>query len=211
MQHKPKSFSVDNLMKVWEDESTKKFEIAAKHYYDLFAYHAAQRLTTFNYFFVSLSFLSGAYATLIMKGADGRPRFAIAAALAVAAYLLVLAFARLDRRNEQIIGANERPLLRIQKVFADSLSQNGEDHLWQTFLVTDDAYWFRTFGDLLPLIYLIAATLTAGGAGYACKEAGAFPLAQADCVSGLVATALVVLAIVVIYGKGVRKHGRPDP
>lgn len=211
MPPEPTPLPVEKLKGALANEAAKQFELAAKHYYDLFAYHAAQRLTAFNFFIVSLSFLSTAYATLVMKGVDGQSRFAMAAGLALAAYVLVLAFARLDRRNEQIISANERPLLRIQQAFADAFAEAGEAGVWQTFRATDNAFLFRTFGDLLPVIYLVAATLTAAGASYAFKEAGAITSDRAECISAWMTAALVALAVIAIYGKGLARNRRTNP
>lgn len=157
---------------------SKRFEWMAKQYYDLFAYHAAQRLTAFNFFLVSLSFFSTAYATLISRSGEGATTyFSVAGALAGAAYLLVVAFGRLDKRNEQIIGINEKPLIRIQRAIRLGLAPVDEmgDKVWETFVQTDKSYRFRTFGELLPLIYWLAATACAAGAMYGLSGPGNRP------------------------------------
>jgi hypothetical protein len=94
-----KTSQTDTLSYLFENE-IKKFEIVNKHYYDLFSYHATQRLTTFNFFIVSLSFFSSAYALLLTRGSDAAPHYGVAGILSFAAYLLILAFSRLDARNE---------------------------------------------------------------------------------------------------------------
>lgn len=135
----------------------------SKQYYDLFAYHAAQRLTAFNFFLVSLSFFSTAYATLITRsGETGKSYYAVASALAFAAYLLIIAFGRLDKRNEQIIRVNEQPLKRIQAEFRRGLGE-GDDEVWETFRQAEKAYRFRTYSSILPFIYCLAAAASAGG------------------------------------------------
>ena len=166
--------SVRSLAELF-DGDLKRFEWMAKQYYDLFAYHAAQRLTAFNFFLVSLSFFSTAYATLISKSeSSGTNFFRVASALALAAYLLVIAFGRLDKRNEQIIGINEKPLIRIQRAIRLGLAEDGGDgdEVWETFVRADRSVRFRTFSQLLPTIYSLAATACAGGTMYGLGGAG---------------------------------------
>jgi hypothetical protein len=165
---------IRSLAELFESDS-KRFEWMAKQYYDLFAYHAAQRLTAFNFFLVSLSFFSTAYATLITRSGEGVTNyFPVAGALASAAYFLVVAFGRLDKRNEQIISINEKPLIRIQRAIRLGLAPLTEagDDVWETFVQTDKSYRFRTFGELLPLIYCLAATACAAGAMYGLSGPG---------------------------------------
>ena len=147
------------VLMAWLDQKDPlTFEFLTKHYYDLFAYHAAQRLTTFNFFIVSLSFLSNAFALLVTKGSV---QFDImGSVLAFTAYILILAFGRLDKRNEQIILINEQPLKMVQKVIAQRIQSDA----WKTFERADhEARLWRTFGQLLPLIYVVAASLAVVG------------------------------------------------
>jgi len=147
----------------------KRFEIIAKHYYDLFAYHAAQRLTTFNFFIVSLSFFSSAYALLITKSSGGDSYYEVAAALGLVTSVLVMIFSRLDARNEQIIQINEAPLKMLQKTISNHFGAG----CWETFRESDRrARFMGTFGVLLPFIYVIAATVNAFGGFYALKLSG---------------------------------------
>ncbi len=186
-----------SLLDLFEADK-KRFEWLAKQYYDLFAYHAAQRLTAFNFFLVSLSFFSTAYATLITKSDTSAGNFfPVAAALASAAYFLVIAFGRLDKRNEQIIGINERPLIRIQRTIRLGLATDGGDgdEVWETFVRADRSHPFRTFGDLLPLIYSLAATACAGGAVFGVTGPG--DTLNPCAVLGWLA--LAALAIFLIY------------
>lgn len=186
-----------SLLELFEADK-KRFEWLAKQYYDLFAYHAAQRLTAFNFFLVSLSFFSTAYATLITKSDTSAGNFfPVAAALATAAYFLVIAFGRLDKRNEQIIGINERPLIRIQRTIRLGLATEGGDgdEVWETFVRADRSHPFRTFGDLLPLIYSLAATACAGGAVFGITGPG--DTLNPCAVLGWLA--LAVLAVFLIY------------
>jgi hypothetical protein len=150
------------------EKDTKRFEWLAKQYYDLFSYHAAQRLTAFNFFLVSLSFFSNAYALLITRN-DGPIRYyTVAAALAAASYLLVISFGRLDKRNEQIIRINEQPLKRIQNVIRSALSPQDTDDkdVWETFRKAEQVPPYRSFGQILPWIYTVAAAACAAGAVY---------------------------------------------
>ncbi len=166
--------SVRSLAKLFDSDS-KRFEWMAKQYYDLFAYHAAQRLTAFNFFLVSLSFFSTAYATLISKSEPSKTNyFPVAGALAFAAYLLVISFGRLDKRNEQIVGINEKPLIRIQRAIRLGLAEQNDDgdEVWETFVQADRSVPFRTFGQLLPIIYSLAALACAAGAMYGLSGTG---------------------------------------
>ena len=159
------------------DNDPKRFKIISKHYYDLFAYHAAQRLTTFNFFIVSLAFFSNAYATLLTKSGGSASRFLAASVLALTAYLFALAFAKLDKRNEQIISTNEEPLACVQKVFQKTLGVDAvikpvtdnrrSAGLWQTFAIASEKSRFlTTFGQVIPLIYFFATCLSISGAAY---------------------------------------------
>lgn len=159
------SENVDPALKGLLDENdTKRFEFIAKHYYDLFAYHAAQRLTTFNFFIVSLSFFSNAYATLVTKGDENHTFYYIMSGiLSCTAYILIICFSCLDKRNEQIILINERPLRRIQAAIEDRFK--GGD--WETFKASnEESTPLRTFGKLLPIIYVFAGILAAMGGPY---------------------------------------------
>lgn len=191
-------------LKTWLEADPKRFEVVAKHYYDLFAYHAAQRLTTFNFFIVSLSFFSNAYATLVTKGDPEHPfYYIISATLSFTAYILVVCFSRLDKRNEQIILINERPLRRIQAIIEDRF-QGG---CWETFKVSnEDARPLRTFGKLLPIIYVFAGVLAGMGGPYGLFLANVLSW---NCAVGIwLALAAVSLAAVTIAGP---RRGPPSP
>jgi hypothetical protein len=180
----------------WLEDDPKRFEVVAKHYYDLFAYHAAQRLTTFNFFIVSLSFFSNAYATLATKGDETHQfYYVMASALAAIAWVLVVAFSRLDKRNEQIILINEGPLRRIQAIIK---AQFGGDS-WETFrLSNEDARPLRTFGKLLPIIYTVAGWLAALGAAYGLVLANLLSLCQGAIMASFLG--LISIAAVKIPG-----------
>jgi hypothetical protein len=179
-------------LKKWLDEDPKRFEVITKHYYDLFAYHAAQRLTTFNFFIVSLSFFSNAYATLIAKGDDShRFYYVMAGILSFTAWSLVVTFSRLDKRNEQIILINEGPLKRVQIIIAERF---GGDE-WETFRHSNEqARPLRTFGKLLPIIYVIAGTLAAAGCAYGLLLGALL----STCVAFVVWLALMVTSIAAV-------------
>lgn len=196
-------------LKNWLETDFKRFEVLAKHYYDLFAYHAAQRLTTFNFFVVSLSFFSNAYATLVAK-ADDQHRFyyVMAAVLAFTAYALVVLFSRLDKRNEQIILINEGPLKRIQAVVAERFA--GPE--WETFKLSNvKATRLRTFGSLLPLIYVFAGFLAAAGAAYGLVLGEIIEICTALWI--WLALAVISVAAVTIAGpeRGERAPVTPQP
>lgn len=144
-----------------DGEDFKRFEAVSKHYHDVFNYHAGQRLTSFNFFILSLSFFSNGYAILISKGEQDHRFFLVAAGLAMASYGLVIMFGRLDKRNEQIIEIDERPILLIQRVFQARYGGSG----WESFrAMEDEKKPFCSFGRILPRIYTLGATLAAAGA-----------------------------------------------
>lgn len=140
-------------------------EVIAKHYYDLFAYHAAQRLTTFNFFIVSLSFFCNAFALLVTKGSEGNDKFFyIASGLAMFSCALIVLFARLDRRNAQIIEINEKPLRRLQATFAERIGTAATQGDFETVKASDvQAYHGQTFSQLIPFIYVVAMALACLG------------------------------------------------
>jgi hypothetical protein len=195
--------AISQELRDWLEEDPKRFEVVTKHYYDLFAYHAAQRLTTFNFFIVSLSFFSNAYATLVTKGDQDHPFFYIMSAmLSFTAYILVVCFSRLDKRNEQIILINERPLRRIQAIIEDRFKGG----CWETFKASnEDARPLRTFGKLLPIIYVFAGVLAGMGGPYGLFLAHVLSW---NCAVGVwLALAAVSLAAVTIAGA---KRGPTD-
>jgi hypothetical protein len=193
-QPTPEDVAISAKLLAWLEEDPKRFEVVTKHYYDLFAYHAAQRLTTFNFFIVSLSFFSNAYATLATKGDDAHQfYYVMASVLSLVAWALVVTFSRLDKRNEQIILINERPLKRIQAIIA---TQFGGDS-WETFrLSNEEARPLRTFGKLLPIIYVVAGWLAAMGGAYALVLAHWLTPCQGG-VAGLILAAISIAAVTI--------------
>lgn len=151
------------------DKTALSDDVIVKHYYDLFAYHAGQRLTTFNFFVVSLSFLSSAYALLLTKGEEEPVYYAVSFGLALIASVLIVLFARLDRRNAQIIGLNETPLRTIQGRIAEAVRLENRTGVtgneFESMKISDEqAYRFQTFSVIIPLIYTAALTLAGLGA-----------------------------------------------
>ncbi|MEA3018152.1 MAG: hypothetical protein QOI38_2874 [Sphingomonadales bacterium] len=201
------SDSISAELKGWLEADPKRFEVVTKHYYDLFAYHAAQRLTTFNFFIVSLSFFSNAYATLVTKG-DAAHSFyyVMSAMLSFTAYILVVCFSRLDKRNEQIILINERPLRRIQAIIEDRF-QGG---CWETFKTSnEEARPLRTFGKLLPVIYIFAGMLAAMGGPYGLFLAQI--LSWTCAVTLWLGLAALSVAAVTIAGPKRGSPAKPEP
>lgn len=156
-----------NLIENHIDKSDRKvFETFVNHYHNLFAFHAAQRLTTFNFFLLSLTLLSNAYALFITRGA-GAEKYLLAGILAVAAFIIILLFDRLDARNEQIIHINEKALMRIQC----ALSKAYKTEEFKTFQrSSEEARTFATFGAVVPSIYRCAFALATAGAVFAFIE-----------------------------------------
>ena len=58
------------------------------------------------------------------------------------------------------------PLKLIQHVVQERLGGAEANLIWQTFEASDRSYYFRTVGELLPCIYILAAGLAALGSAY---------------------------------------------
>ena len=192
------------LKAMFADTSDKRFEWLAKQYYDLFSYHAAQRLTAFNFFIVSLSFFSNAFAMFVTRTQGNDTYFELAAGLAIVAWLLTLFFARLDKRNEQIIQINEKPLKRMQQAVAEHFEDqnvalhsdgDGNANVFRTFREADKSYPFRTFGSILPWLFTLAAAACLTGASYATMKAGLLPF----CAVLLVWIVLLIATPIIVH------------
>ncbi len=152
-------------------DHAKYLEVILKHYTDLFIYHAAQRLSTFRYFLAAFSILVASFASLITRYDSNQvplqsERFVLAAGvLSVAVFLLTITFARLDKRNEQIIHINELPIKAVQTWISVNLPVAGASHdQWNCLLRTDNlAKPVTTFSTLIPVVYFICGALSIGG------------------------------------------------
>jgi hypothetical protein len=143
-------------------EKPQAFDAILKFYTEQFKYSASQRISTIQYFVAAFAFLTGGYTTLVTAKAE--PPMYARFVVAFAAYLLTLAFARLDRRNKQIVELDEKPLIRLQTAIARAL--NEDDRRWHSFELRDGrAEHFTTYGSLVPFIYSIATIAAALGAG----------------------------------------------
>jgi len=170
------------------------FDVLIRHYAEQFTYHAGQRLSTFQFFLSAFGLLAAAF-TALLTAKDGILSDAANAApfVAIAAYLLSLAFGRLDRRNAQIIGTNEKPLARLQNVIANSL--DGSD-IWRTFDSCETlAQRLTTFGKLIPLVFLICAWMSVAGF-IATTESAGWATAGLNMFAGCY---LFVLALGTLY------------
>lgn len=101
-----------------------------KHAWDYFQLHAAQRLTTFNFYIVISSVVSTAMVASFQKGLRMRHIGLIPGVFLV---VLSLVFWRLDERNRTLIGVGERAL----KYFESQSSLQGEEiapHVANVFL-----------------------------------------------------------------------------
>jgi len=90
---------------------------AREHAWQWFAFHAAQRMQTFNFFLVATAFLVAAYAGLL----DKRPFAALI--VAVVGAWLAFWFTRLDHRNRQLVKAGEKALSLFEHALAERLQQ----------------------------------------------------------------------------------------
>jgi|GEM_PF-4105093 hypothetical protein len=142
-------------------EKSSAFDSILKFYTEQFKYSASQRISTIQYFVAAFAFLTGGYTTLATAKSDP-PAFA-RLVVALTAYSLTIAFARLDKRNKQIVELDEKPLIRLQTAIKFALKD--DDPRWESFALRDnEAQYFTTYGSVVPLIYVIAAVVAALGA-----------------------------------------------
>jgi hypothetical protein len=86
---------------------------ARGHAWEWFAFHAAQRMQTFNFFFVATAFLVAGYASLFEKNHK------VACVVALLGAWVAYWFNRLDYRNRQLVKAGEDALAACEERLAD--------------------------------------------------------------------------------------------
>jgi hypothetical protein len=153
---------------------------------------------------VSLSFFSNAFALFVTRANGSETYFELATSLAMVAWLLTLFFARLDKRNEQIIQINEKPLKKLQQAVAEHFQDRGADlldeghasaNVFRTFREADKSHWLRTFGSILPWIFTLAAFACLAGAAYSASKAVLLP----ECSILWVGIGLVIATCLVVH------------
>jgi hypothetical protein len=173
-------------------EGAATFDAIAKFYTEQFKYSAGQRISTLQYFVPAFAFLTAGYVQLLTaKDSIPIPPFA-PVMVATLAFVIALAFARLDRRNKQIVEMDEHPLETIQ----DAISMRLGGHCrWKSFERRNtEARWLTTYGALIPLIYLVCALAAAAGIIYPFAEMG-----WGDPIMYIGSATFLVTLLVAIY------------
>jgi hypothetical protein len=91
-----------------------EFRWAADHAWQWFSLHAAQRLRMFNFWLISVAFLTAAYVTALT---NQKPQIALA--IAGAGTVLTRLFRRLELRTRQLVHLGERALGQFEARVAD--------------------------------------------------------------------------------------------
>lgn len=90
------------------DEARPNFEF--DYAWNWFQYHAAQRLTAFNFFLIIVGLLLVAYAQAIDHGWVG-----VGVAVGALGALVAVGFSALDVRNEELVNCGRQALLLLEK------------------------------------------------------------------------------------------------
>jgi len=179
------------------------FDVIAKFYTEQFKYSASQRISTLQYFVPAFAFLTAGYVQLLTaKGESEIPPLA-RIMVATVAYVITLVFARLDRRNKEIVEFDEHPLEVLQTAIRKRL--NGAD-LWESFARrTSLSRQITTYGTLIPIVYLVCASAAVTGIVFPLID---YNLARSKVA--LVSVALTALLLVAIYAKLDLRHPSPN-
>ena len=169
------------------DAEPAAFSAILSHYMGVFTYDAGQRLSTFQYFLTAFAFLTAAFtATADVKLDSTRLPLLVPPMISAAAFLLAVLFARLDKRNTQLVKLDQLPLTALQAAIASRL---GEDAGWHSFReASDKARKLTTYGTLIPLVYFLAALIAVGG-GWV-TAAGAKAVTPTQAIVGALACAV---------------------
>jgi hypothetical protein len=91
-------------------------KIELEHSRTLFVYHATQRTSSLNYYFVAMTaLLSGFVLVVITPSLEPTHRACIGLVLGVAGAYLTWCFKGLDRRNEQLVDSCKKVLINVEK------------------------------------------------------------------------------------------------
>jgi hypothetical protein len=108
-----------------------------------FAYHADQRMKTFNFFLIAAGLLAGGITTLLRDGGD--PRWVCP--LGVVLTLLSLVFWKLDHRNRRLVRNAEAAIKHLDSLHPLPL-QEGAPHVLRIFERDD---YFSERAPVFPL------------------------------------------------------------
>jgi hypothetical protein len=148
----------------WRETSARRNELqlALEHGRQIFQYHANQRHTAMNYYFLILAALVTGFATLYSHDElwqPGRDGPTIGLWLGVAAILITLCFFFLEQRNRQLVDGDEKLLKRAERELA-GLSGLAE---FETVLHSDLVQkWWMTYRRLVGAVLLVFGLLWAG-------------------------------------------------
>lgn len=154
-----------------------ELKVGLEHARDMFKYHAAQRHTSLNYYFVVLGAFVAGFVTLMKsdtgwKATDllllgghqivlGR---LIGTALGIGAIILTLLFWLLDNRNVQLLKTDKDLLIRMERDFSD-LHNISEFKTIEGSDKSKQVWWRRlqTYGFLVRAILVVFFILWVAG------------------------------------------------
>jgi hypothetical protein len=94
-----------------------ELKMLLEHSRALFIYHAGQRLSTINYFFVAFAIFTTAYVSAFSKELDSLHLTAtIQTMLGVVAFFVTWFFSALDKRNETLVHLDEKAQEAIERL-----------------------------------------------------------------------------------------------
>jgi len=143
-----------------------KEEMMRNYAWSYFAYHADQRMKTFNFFLVVAGFAAGGITSLLRDG--GNPRWVCP--LGTILTLLSLIFWKIDQRNRRLV-RNGEAALKYLDALQGNPKQSGEPHVLDIF-ERDDFFMKRSsafplatghfsYSKCLTLIFWLFAALGA--------------------------------------------------
>jgi hypothetical protein len=138
-----------------------------------FSYHAAQRISMFNFFLAGVALLAGALATLFAASL-----YTEAIAVSGLGCVVCLIFRGLDARNRDLISLGELRLIALEKTWVFHHTVSESSTCQPCSILARDAHLngeptppkrrvFVTHSRLIPLIQLIAAVAFLLALGYA--------------------------------------------
>jgi hypothetical protein len=139
-------------------------KLALEHSRPLFIYHATQRITSLNYYFVAIAvFLSG-FGFVAASTLEPEERALVGLVLSISGIILTSCFMGLDRRNIQLVGCNEKLLTYAEDKMA-TLSGCKE---WNIMACADKAEPRKDrYGKIVPRIFKLYLFLSIVGGIFA--------------------------------------------
>lgn len=173
------------------DQKWRLFEKRLDYGWKFFDFHARQRMSMFNFFLIFIGFIFAGYGTLFKDGS-----FCVASGFAFVGATLTFVFIALDRRNEELVNISEDLLFSLETdVLFDEYDRKMKwPHrrgIWkmrtkeeekpagifrrQAAEEKDCGNSFFEHGRWIPLFQVAVIVTFLGLAGFAARQAYAFP------------------------------------